>query len=117
MPQLLTVVELQSFIQAARGILEDNEVDDLKSFLAANPETGVVMIGTGGVRKLRWGAQGKGKRGGGRVIYYYYDNDTPLFLIALFTKGEKSDLSQKDKAAMAKLTERLVSEYSPNKHQ
>ena len=47
------------------------------------------MTGTGGIRKLRWSAQGKGKSGGVRVIYYYYNKSIPLFLLTVFGKGEK----------------------------
>ena len=66
----MTVVETPGFIRDASAALTDEERTDMISFLAANPEAGDVMAETGGGRKLRWKAQGRGKRGGVRVIYY-----------------------------------------------
>ena len=60
------------------------EADALKTFLAFDPTVGVVMRGTGGVRKLRWAAGGKGKRGGARVIYYYHSGALPVFLVTVY---------------------------------
>ncbi|MGQ0532022.1 MAG: hypothetical protein ACT4OF_04925 [Caulobacteraceae bacterium] len=68
MRKLTSVVELSSFIADTEGELNDDERESLKVFLAANPDMGVVIKGTGGVRKLRWAASGRGKRGGGRVF-------------------------------------------------
>ncbi len=63
-------------------------------FLAANPDAGDIMPETGGGRKLRWRAQGRGKRGGVRVIYYYHSESFPLFLISVFAKNEKTSLTK-----------------------
>jgi hypothetical protein len=70
MPKLISVVELSSFIADTEGELSSSEKAELKLFLAESPETGVLIKGANGVRKLRWAASGRGKRGGGRVIYY-----------------------------------------------
>jgi hypothetical protein len=94
----VTVVELSEFSRKAAGVLQEDEIAAIIGFLAYRPQAGELIQGTGGVRKLRWNLTGKGKRGGARVIYYYCDLDTPLFLITMFTKGQKSDLSPAEKA-------------------
>lgn len=69
------------------------EREELIWFLAANPKAGDEIPGTGGVRKVRLAAKGKGKSGGVRVIYYYYDGEKPLYAIFLYGKGEQADLT------------------------
>lgn len=113
MPDLITIVETDAFMRHAERALVESERDALKDFLAADPEAGVVIPGTGGVRKLRWAASGRGKRGGGRVIYYYYDQRMPLFLIAFFQKAVKADLSPNEKRAARQLAEELVRQFRP----
>lgn len=72
------------------------------------------MQGAGGVRKLRWAAQGKGKSGGGRVIYYYHNGTMPLFLLTVFGKGEKVNLSKSERNELAKFTKLLLKHYGGN---
>ena len=79
--------------------------------MAAHPAAGSLIKGTGGIRKLRWSAQGKGKSGGVRVIYYFHNESMPLFLLTLFGKGEKSDLSNAERNELARLTAILVKVY------
>jgi len=73
--------------------------DELVLFLARHPEAGDVIPDSGGVRKLRWLAEGRGKRGGARVIYYFRDLSMPLVLFTVYAKNEKSDLSAKERKA------------------
>ncbi len=113
MPALVTIVELGSFLRDAESALSDDEREELKTFLAENPDAGDVIPSTGGVRKLRWRVQSKGKRGGGRTIYYYRNQEMPLFLIGFFTKGVKSDLSEAEKRAAKRLVAQLVKEFRP----
>jgi hypothetical protein len=82
-PPLQTVVETPEFVASARRALADAERNELIDFLAANPGAGELMPGTGGARKLRWGAKGKGKRGGARAITYYGGPDLPVFLLTV----------------------------------
>jgi hypothetical protein len=112
MPSLVSIVELPSFARATEEVLSEDEFEDLKFYLAKNPEAGVVIPGTGGVRKLRWTAQGKGKRGGGRVIYYFHNFKLPLYLMAFFTKGAKSDLTPKEKKELTRIVEGIVASNS-----
>ena len=81
-------------------------------FVAANPEAGRVIPETGGIRKLRWGAKGKGKRGGARIIYYFHNESMPVFLLSAYTKGEKTDLSTAERNALKKLAPELIREYA-----
>ena len=69
------------------------------------------MQGTGGIRKLRWSAQGKGKSGGVRVIYYHHNESMPLFLLTLFGKGEKANLSKSECNDLTKFTSLLIKNY------
>ncbi len=110
---LVTIVELPGFIRDAEAGLPADELDALKLHLAANPKAGDVVPGTGGLRKLRWAASGRGKRGGARIVYFFHNARMPLFLIALFTKNEKSDLSPDERKAAAKLAAALVEAYLP----
>jgi len=87
----------------------------LISFLAAHPKTGDIMEGTGGIRKLRWAREGKGKSGGVRIIYFYHNNEMPLYLLTLYGKNEKDDLSASERNALAKLARILVREAMKNK--
>jgi hypothetical protein len=105
---LMTICEVAAFASEARQVFTEDERERLIVFLASCPDAGDVMIETGGLRKLRWPARGQGKRGGARVIYYFRDTDMPLYLLAVYTKGEKIDLTHADKKAMRGLVEDLV---------
>ena len=69
------------------------------------------MPDTGGARKLRWRTQGRGKRGGVRVIYYFYNESIPLFLLNVFAKNEKANLTKAERNEMKGLLPRLVAGY------
>lgn len=66
------------------------------------------MQGTGGVRKLRWSRQSAGKSGGVRVIYYFHNEQIPLYLLTIFAKGEKANLNKAERNELAKLVRLLV---------
>jgi len=107
----MTVVETPSFLREVAAALTEEERVGLVGYLAINPEAGDVMPETGGARKLRWKAQGRGKRGGVRVIYYYHDADMPLFLLNVFAKNEKGNLTNAERNEMKKLLPRLIAGY------
>ena len=75
-PAPITVVETPEFLSATRKLMTEEERAVLVDYLAYNPAAGEVIQRTGGVRKLRWGLKGRGKRGGARVIYFYHGVDT-----------------------------------------
>ena len=77
-------------------------------YLAAHPNAGDLMEGTGGVRKLRWGRGARGKSGGVRVIYYVHSDLMPLYLRTLFAKNETANINKAERNALAGLVELLV---------
>ena len=83
--------------------------------MAHNPTAGDLIQGTGGVRKLRWGLEGRGKRRGARVVYFYHTTDIPLFALTAYAKNEQADLSQKDRNDFRQLTRLLVATYGRTK--
>lgn len=108
---LITLVELPEYIRDADRLLDEENQDELKNFLSINPQAGRIMEGTGGVRKLRWARQGSGKSGGVRVIYCFYNETMPLFLLNMFGKSEKANLTKAERNKMAKLVSILVKRY------
>lgn len=102
------IAELPSYARLADKLLRIEERRDLIDYLAEHPKAGDIMEGTGGVRKLRWRRGGQGKSGGVRVIYYYHDDLMPLYLLTLFAKGDKANLSKAERNELAGLVEVLV---------
>jgi hypothetical protein len=99
----MTVVETPIFLRKAADLLDEEERSELAMFLAANPEAGDVIPESGGVRKLRWAIRGRGKRGGVRVIYYFHNDAFPLFLLTLFAKNKKANLTRAERNEVRKL--------------
>jgi len=106
-----TIVELPEFLRKSQPILSSDEKLSLINYLAVHPQSGDLMQGTGGIRKLRWSAKGKGKSGGVRVIYYYHNESIPLFLLTVFGKGEKANLSKSERNDLSKFTGLLLRQY------
>lgn len=96
----LQFTETPRFMQQASKILGENGIQGLQSFLLENPEKGVVIQNSGGIRKLRWSASGRGKRGGSRVIYYLAVAHGRILLLDMYSKNEKSDLSKSEIAVL-----------------
>ncbi len=107
-----TIVETPVFIRSAKAAgVTNEELDAIKTFLAQAPDAGDEMPGTGGARKLRFAARGKGKSGGYRVITFYSGETIPVFLLDIYAKGEKIDLAQSEKNALKKLLADIVETY------
>jgi mRNA-degrading endonuclease RelE of RelBE toxin-antitoxin system len=107
---MITIIETQQFADKAGKIMSAVEKDGLVDFIARDPEAGNIIPGTGGVRKLRYAIQGKGKRGGVRVIYYYYNDRNPLLLFTVFGKNERSDLNQEEKNTLYTIIQKIKKE-------
>lgn len=107
----MTVVETERFLKDVKPIMSDSEREELVAFVGASPEAGEIIPETGGVRKIRWALEGRGKRGGARVIYYYHDGRLPVFLLAAYAKNEKANLSMAERNAMKRLIPVLVAGY------
>jgi hypothetical protein len=102
-----TIVELDAFIKHASSLCTEYEIDSLKDHLSLYPLSGDEIPGTGGLRKLRWSRPGIGKRGGVRVIYYFYNEKFPVFLLDLYGKSQQNDVDPKDKKILTKLAQNL----------
>jgi len=107
---IVTVVETPEFQRRARSLMSEAERLALIDFVARNPGTGV-SIG-GGVRKFRFAREGGGKSGGFRVIHFFNaDDGTPIFLITVFAKNEKANLTSAEAEAVRSLGELLSASY------
>jgi hypothetical protein len=104
---MLTVVETSAFARRAEKLLSAEEHEELIFYLALHPQAGDEIPGTGGVRKVRFAARGKGKSGGVRVIYYFFDEENPLYAIFLYVKNEQANLSPEQKREVATLAATL----------
>ena len=94
-------------MRQAEAVWDDDERTEFVTFIAANPEAGDVIAGTGGVRKVRWSRAGTGKRGGVRVVYFYHDANRPLYLLMVYAKARQEDLSSEEKRNVRELTAHL----------
>ena len=105
---LITVAETAPFQRKVGRLLTEDEKTELLAYLAMHPNAGVLIQGAGGIRKLRWARSGMGKSGGVRVIYYFHSSEMPLYLLTIFGKNEKSNLSLVEKNALSKAVKELV---------
>ena len=106
-----TIVELPEFQARADSLLTDREKQGVINYLSVHPQAGIVMQGTGGIRKFRWASGHKGKSGGVRVIYYFHNESIPLFLLSVFGKKDKANLSKSESNELAKLCKLIVKNY------
>ncbi len=106
-----TIVEMPEFLRKAEALISEEEKQEIINYLAVHTETGIVMKGTGGIRKLRWAIGNKGKSGGVRIVYYYHNKHMPLFLLSLFGKSKKANLTKSERNGLAKLTNILIRNY------
>lgn len=102
-----TVVETPEYLAAAnRAGMTEGERLAAVDYLAANPEAGDIIPGTGGCRKVRIAREGKGKSGGYRVITYYTVKERPVFLLTVISKGKQANLTERQKQELRKGKER-----------
>lgn len=95
------VIETEAYLRHAKeaGLTED-ERNAAVDLVASDPEAGDLLQGTGGVRKIRLAGRGKGKSGGYRIVWYFGGGDIPVFLLTVFGKGEKANLTQGERNAL-----------------
>ena len=105
-----TLIELPIFSKYREDYLGDYEYSKLQELLVNNPTSGDLIQGTGGLRKLRYGdsSRGKGKRGGLRIIYYWWVNAYQIFLFTIYNKNEMTDLSHDQKKKLKELLENEI---------
>lgn len=100
-PQVLA--ETAAYTKAVNAFWSEEEQRDFKTYLGTNADKGDIIPETDGLRKIRWSSSGHGKRGGARVIYYYYDRENPIYLIYAYPKNVKENLTEKEKQIMRQL--------------
>jgi hypothetical protein len=110
-----TVVETPFYLADAERLFSPSERKAIVDRLAADPACGVVIPGSGGVRKVRFGFGGRGKSGGARIIYLFSGESLPVFLLAVFAKNEKANLSMAERNALARLITDMVRNYRRQK--
>ena len=106
-----TVVETPRYLKTAEAIFCQAERDQIITMVAANPECGEIMQGTGGFRKVRVARSGMGKRGGVRVIYILRSEAFPIFLVAVYAKNEKDNLTMQERNQLAKHADEIFAKY------
>jgi hypothetical protein len=107
-----TVIETPAFLASAQqeGV-SDDELDTIKVAIAESPDIGEIMPGTGGARKVRFAGRGKGKSGGYRVVTFFGGIDMPVFLLDIFGKGSKANLTKAERNELQLILTRLPQEW------
>lgn len=108
---LIAVLETKGYQSRADRLLSEEERKEISDMLAADPLAGDLLVGGHGIRKIRFGRGHKGKSGGVRVIYYYHTPRVPIFLLDLFAKGEKANLTKAEVAALGASAQRIARGY------
>ena len=99
--------ESDSFTKKIYDVITDDEYSQLQWALVNNPESGSLIPSSGGIRKIRWAVQGRGKRGGARVIYYWVTENDEILFLDIYRKTEKDDLTKRE----IDFFKQLVKEY------
>jgi hypothetical protein len=111
-PPWMTVFETAHYLSRAADLFSEQGQADIVTMVARDPACGAVIPGSGGIRKVRVAVAGRGKRGGARLIYFYHNAGMPVFLLTVFAKNERADLSPRERADLSKLADALVRAYA-----
>jgi mRNA-degrading endonuclease RelE of RelBE toxin-antitoxin system len=103
-------VETPIFTKQVKDLLPDEEYRRLQEVLLMRPEAGTLIPGGGGIRKIRWRIVGKGKSGGLRVIYYWDTPDQSFYMLTVYKKSQKADLTQQQTHMLRRLVEEWIHE-------
>ena len=98
-------IETTEFTKYLSSHLDDDRYVALQALLSVRPNAGDIIRGLGGIRKIRWRSKERGKRGGSRVIEYWLVPDDHIYLLTLYGKGVKDDLTPAERAAWRKVVE------------
>ena len=112
--EYLTIVELPGFKKQAKDLLDEDAFERLTFTLASCPEVGNLIKGSNGLRKLRFAIGHKGKSGGVRIIYYYYNASMPLWLIDIYAKNKQENINQAQLKEFSKLVDILKNSGGKN---
>jgi hypothetical protein len=110
-----TVVEMPSYLADAERLFSQSERAAIVDRLAADPTCGVVIPDSGGIRKVRFGFGARGKSGGARIIYLFSGEILPVFVLAVFAKNEKANLSAAERNALGKMVANMIESYRRQK--
>lgn len=102
----MMIIETPIFTKLITQIMSDDEYRALQEALIMRPELGVVIKNSGGLRKLRWSLQGRGKSGGVRVIYYWMNADEQLYMLLAYPKNEQENLTDAQLNALRAIVQR-----------
>lgn len=91
--------------------MTDEERSEAIDMIAQDPECGDLLVGGGGIRKVRFSVGGRGKSGGVRIVYYFHNLNVPVFLLTVFAKNERATLSKDDLSQLAKVAKTLARKY------
>ena len=105
----MVFIETSVFTRQVLSLLGDEEYRELQRFLAEQPGAGALIKGSGGLRKVRWAAEGRGKRGGVRAIYFWAVQSEQLLMLLIYSKSERDDLTP----GQLKTLRRIIEEEYP----
>lgn len=105
----MVIVETSIFTSQVQSLLENDDYRRLQTILVMRPDPGDLISGSGGLRKIRWGREGRGKRGGVRVIYYWAVKQERILMLLMYSKNEQDDLT----SAQLKILRRIIEEEYP----
>ncbi|MCH7980978.1 MAG: type II toxin-antitoxin system RelE/ParE family toxin [Proteobacteria bacterium] len=100
-------IETTGFSSIRENYFDDSQFNMLQLYLMDRPDAGSIIRGSGGVRKLRWGLQGKGKRGGVRVVYYWITKHQQILFLTAYAKNEAANLSRDSIRSMREIVKDL----------
>jgi len=103
--QQVVFIETPVFTRQVTSLLNDDDYAAFQAMLMRNPEAGDVIAGTGGLRKVRVGLPGRGKRGGARVVYYWFNERDQIGLLMMYPKNVQEDLSARQRHALRAIVE------------
>lgn len=101
----MIIVETSIFTRRLKTIMTDEDYHELQKELITRPEAGKIIPGSGGLRKLRWSGSGRGKRGGSRIIYYWFSEKEIILMLYIYTKKETDDLIPEQLKILKKIVE------------
>ena len=101
----MVILETHAFTARILALLSDDEYRLLQQELVARPDAGRLIRGTSGLRKVRWAAKGRGRRGGARIIYYWHVPGDRLLMLLAYAKSEQDDLTRRQRAVLRTIVE------------
>lgn len=101
----MVIIETPVFTKRILRLMDPEVYRELQNMLIESPDTGQIIKGSGGIRKVRWGGSGKGKRGGSRLIYYWATKEDQIYMLFIYEKNELTDITKEQLSALRKAVE------------